>query len=127
MLHPHLVTCVLCVLHISFFYLLQYLIFKFVVIFLILVSLALRVRVKRGVITRSTASLWTQYLTNMSHQLSMNEQQIDELKFGLEFGKAIELPPEVFFSTTQICDMLISKNSVRYFSHLKLAQDTINA
>ena len=54
----------------------------------------------------------------------INEGQIDELKFGLEFGKAIELPPDVFFSTPQICDVLIGRLSVRYFSHLKLAQDT---
>lgn len=77
-----------------------------------------------GVVTRSTAALWRDNLTNYGHQMLMNEQQIDELKDGLEFGKALRLPSHLAFSTVQIHDV-INKSPVQHFNRLRLAVITL--
>ena len=41
----------------------------------------------------------------------MNEAQIDDLKHGLKFGKAIELPRELMLSARQMCDMLVERET----------------
>ena len=89
------------------------------------VSVALKIRSKRGVVTRSTISMWRDYLTNYGHQVLMKESQIDELKSGLEFGKAIRLPPDLTFSAVHMCDLLIFRNTVRYFEYLRLVSTTL--
>lgn len=49
----------------------------------------------------------------------MNEIQIDCLKVGLKFGKAIDLPKDLMLTTRQMCDMLIGRDSVRKFTSLR--------
>lgn len=88
--------------------------------YLFSVSLALKVRSERAIVTRSATHLWRDYLTNYGYQMLMNEEQIDDLKSGLEFGKTLRLPLHLTFSTTQIQDV-IHKNPVQCFSCLRLA------
>ena len=87
------------------------------------VSLSLKVRSHRGTVTRSLLKPWKDHLTSRSHLLSMNESQIDCLKAGLKFGKAIALPKEFKFNSELMRDMVIppdpTSTTVRYFSHLK--------
>ena len=85
------------------------------------VSLALKVRSQRVPMTRITSQLWRDLLTRRSHQLTMNEVQIDDLNCGLKFGKAIELPPELMLNAHQMCDMLVGRGTVRHFTHLRCA------
>ena len=66
-------------------------------------------------------TMWQKYLTSYGHKVLINEHQIDELKSGLEFGKALELPSDLTFSAAQMCDLLIYKNTVCYFEYLRLA------
>ena len=70
---------------------------------------------------RNSASLWRMHLTNYGHQVSMDERQVDDLKAGLEFGKALGLPLDLTFSAAQMSDLLICKSTVRYFEYLRLA------
>ena len=88
-------------------------------IFIHAVSLVLKVRSQRVPVTRSTCQLWRDYLTSRCHQLTMNEAQIDDLKRGLKFGKAIKLPQELMLSARQMCDMLVERETVRQFAHLR--------
>ena len=71
--------------------------------------------------TRSTSQLWRDRLTSRSHQLTMNEAQIDDLKHGLKFGKAIELPRELMLSARQMCDMLVERKTNHQFTNLRSA------
>ena len=87
------------------------------------VSLALKVRSQRGTITRSTSQPWRERLISRSHQLTMNMAQINGLKLGLKFGKAIELPQELKLDAQMMRDLLIPHDTTskcpRYFTHLK--------
>lgn len=84
------------------------------------VSLALSVRCQRVQVTRNAASAtWEAHLISRSHQLSMNEIQIDGLKSGLIFGKAIGLPQDLMLQAHLICKMLIGQESVQKFTHLR--------
>ena len=71
--------------------------------------------------TRSTSQLWRDHLTSRSHQLTMKEAQIDDLKRGSKFSKAIELPRELMLSARQMCDMLVERETIRQFTHLRSA------
>ena len=51
----------------------------------------------------------------------MNEAQIDDLKRGLKFGKAIKLPQELMLNVQQMCDMLVERETIRHFTHLRCA------
>ena len=72
--------------------------------------------------TRSTPKPWKDHLTSRSHLITLNQVQIDGLKIGLKFGRAIELPPELKFNAELMCDMLVPRDpstiTVRYFTHL---------
>lgn len=69
--------------------------------------------------TQSTTTTWKTHLIDLSHQLSMNEKQIDGLKGGLEFGRAIGLPQDMQLNVHNMCDMLCPQKSVRNFSCLR--------
>ena len=85
-----------------------------------IVSLALKVRTQRVSVTQSNhRQLWQDCMTKISHQLTMNEAQIDELKYGLKFGKAVELPHEVMFSAHQMCDVLVEHETIQQFAQLR--------
>ena len=51
----------------------------------------------------------------------MKEAQIDDLKRGLKFGKAIELSRDLMLSVRQMCDMLVERETIRQFAHLRSA------
>ena len=72
--------------------------------------------------TRSTSKPWKDNLTSRSHLIKLNQAQIDCLKIGLKFGKAIELPKELCFNAELMCDMLVPRDpstvTVRYFTYL---------
>lgn len=76
--------------------------------------------------TRGTATIWNTHLISRSHQLSMNEVQIKGLKAGLKFGKLIELPKDLMMTSRQMCDMLISRDSVRKFTSLRYSVNHSN-
>ena len=86
------------------------------------VSLSLKVRSHRGVVTRSTPKQWKDHLTSRSHLITLNQAQIDGLKIGLKLGKAIELPSDLRLNADLMCDMLVPRDpstiTVRYFTHL---------
>lgn len=81
-----------------------------------IVSLALKLRSYRGTVTRSAAIMWDTHLLNRNRQLSMNKIQIDALKIGLEFGKAIELKEDLMLKPHQ---MLSGQDRVRKFIRLR--------
>ena len=86
------------------------------------VSLSLKVRSRRGAVTRSTPKQWKDHLTSRSHLITLNQAQIDGLKIGVKFGKAIELPSDLRLNADLMCDMLVPRDpstvTVRYFTHL---------
>ena len=89
------------------------------------VSLSLKVRSHRGRVTEGNLKMWKDQLTSRSHLLSMNIFEIECLKNGLLFGKAIDLPRELRFNTVLMQEMLVppdpsSTVTVRYFTHLRL-------
>lgn len=90
---------------------------------IITVSLSLKVRSHRGTVTRGNLKIWKDQLTSRSHLLSMNDFQIECLKNGLLFGKAIDLPRELRLNAELMRDMLVppdpSSVNVRYFTHLR--------
>ena len=49
----------------------------------------------------------------------MNEAHIDDMKRGLKFGKAIKLPQELMLNARQMCDMLVERETIRQFAHLR--------
>lgn len=70
--------------------------------------------------TRSTpTTTWKVHLIDKSHQLSMNEKQIDGLQAGLDFGRTIELPQDMMLNVHNMCDMLFPQNSVQDFTCLR--------
>ena len=86
------------------------------------VSLSLKVRSQRGAVTRTALKLWKDHLTSRSHLLTLKKMQIDCLKVGLKFGKAIGLHEDMRLNTELMCDMLVprdpSTTTIRYFTHL---------
>ena len=86
------------------------------------VSLSLKVRSQRGAVTRNAPKQWEDHLTSRSHHITLNQAQIDGLKIGLKFGKAIELPSDLRFNADLMCDMVVPRDrftiTVRYFTHL---------
>ena len=73
--------------------------------------------------TRGNLKIWKDQLTSRSHLISMNDFQIECLKNGLLFGKAIDLPRELRLNAELMQDMLVppdpSSVNVRYFTHLR--------
>ena len=61
---------------------------------------------------------WRDYLTSYGNQLALDEQQIDGMRNGLEFGKKIGVPSDLALSVVQMRDIVVS--TVRYFDHLRL-------
>ena len=87
------------------------------------VSLYLKVRSHRAPTTRSSLKPWQDHLASRSHLLTLNQVQIDCLKSGLKFGKAIGLPEELKLNAELMCDILVprdpSTTTVRYFTRLQ--------
>lgn len=98
----------------------------FCLLFACIVSLALKVRSQRGLVTRSAVTMWNIHLISRSHQLSMNEVQIDGLKAGVKFGKTIGLPHDMMLNLRQMSDMLIGRESVRKFAYLRYIPTYVN-
>ncbi|CAI8008749.1 hypothetical protein GBAR_LOCUS5961, partial [Geodia barretti] len=96
---------------------------RFIINTMLWVSLSLKVRSHRGSVTEGNLKMWKDQLTSRSHLLSMNIFQIECLKNGLLFGKALDLPRELRFNTVLMQEMLVppapsSTVTVRYFTHL---------
>lgn len=81
-----------------------------------IVSLALKLKSLRGIVTPSTANMWGTHLLKRNRQFSMNKIQINGLKNGLEFGKAVQLKEDLMLKPHQ---MLTGQDSVRKFTCLR--------
>ena len=82
------------------------------------VSLSLKIGSHRQAVTNSE-EIWREQLISRSSLLTLNHDQINDLKIGLSFEEIIQLPQKLRLSTNMISDMLVpSPTTVRYFTHL---------
>lgn len=85
-----------------------------------IVSLSLKVGSHRG--ERCNSGIWKQQLiTNCRVVLNLNIAQIDELKKGLSFAEAVELPQDLRPTADLMGNILVPSDSVStmHFKHLK--------
>ena len=58
-------------------------------------------------------------LIKYSPNLVMDSQTVAEVKEGLEFGRWMQLPSNVTFSTLHLVKLFASEGHVRPFNHLR--------
>ena len=81
-------------------------------------SLYLRVHADRDM-PQDTTNIWQDMLIKYSPNLVMNPQTVAEVKEGLEFGRWMQLPSDLIFSTLHLVKLFASEGHVRSFSHLR--------
>ena len=81
-------------------------------------SLYLRVHADCDV-AQETSNIWQDMLVKYSPNLVMDPQTVAEVKEGLEFGRWMQLPSDLTFSTLHFAKLFASEGHVRPFSHLR--------
>ena len=69
--------------------------------------------------TQNTSNLWQDMLIKFSPNLVMDLETVAEVKEGLEFGRWMQLPSNLTFSTLHLAELFASGGHVRPFSHLR--------
>lgn len=69
------------------------------------ISVACKCRVERG--ARDKVDYWKQHLLTAQPQLQLNTDVIHSVKRGVEFGRLLQLPDEVAFTSQHMADLLI--------------------
>ena len=83
------------------------------------VSLYLRLHAECSEVTQHTSNIWQDMLIKYSPNLVMNLETMAEVKEGLEFGRWMQLPSNLTFSTHHLAKLFASEGHVRPFSHLR--------
>ena len=75
--------------------------------------------------TRATKQRWRDYLvTKYRHRILLDNNNITELKSGLELGKLLELPFDLSCNYMHLTDLLVTDSAVRPFYQLKYVAGT---
>ena len=83
------------------------------------VSLYLRLHAECSEVTQHTSNIWQDMLIKYSPNLVMDLETVAEVKEGLEFGRWMQLPSNLTFSTHHLAKLFASEGHVRPFSHLR--------
>ena len=57
----------------------------------------------------------------------MNTETIHDVKKGVEFGRLLQLPDEVVFSSDHMADLLITEGSIRPFNQMRSVRASLAA
>ena len=83
------------------------------------VSLYLRLHAECGEVTQHTSNIWQDMLIKYSPNLVMDLETVAEVKEGLEFGRWMQLPSNLTFSTLHLAKLFAGEGRVRPFTHLR--------
>ena len=63
--------------------------------------------------------MWRDHVIKYHGQLTMGPETVKEVKEGLEFGRLVQLPSDLTFSSLFLADLFVSDGQVRPFQHLQ--------